>query len=144
MHWCNGSMEQARVLSRDFVNFQSSFRDGCSAIAAAIVDMGVPTADNASPDELAANIRKIKHFSVIKKGKIQGAKHTWDISDITGYKTFELYQNIFPVVDGGIHTANNYSKSISFSYDQTKGIVSSIGSLGEGYDHVGITLYVVF
>ena len=137
-------MDRINELNRDFVNFQSSFRDGCSAIAAAIVDMGVPTADNASPDELAANIRKIKHFSVIKKGKIQGAKHTWDISDITGYKTFELYQNIFPVVDGGIHTANNYSKSISFSYDHTKGIVSSIGSLGEGYDHVGITLYVVF
>lgn len=136
--------QEIDALSRDFVNFQSSFRDGCSAIAAAIVDMGVPTADNASPDELAANIRKIKQFSVIKKGRIQGAKHTWDISDITGYKTFELYQNIFPVVDGGIHTANNYSKSISFSYDHTKGIVSSIGSLGEGYDHVGITLYVVF
>ena len=137
-------MDRINELNRDFVNFQSSFRDGCSAIAAAIVDMGVPTADNASPDELAANIRKIKQFSVIKKGKIQGAKHTWDISDITGYKTFELYQNIFPVVDGGIHTANNYSKSISFSYDHTKGIVSSIGSLGEGYDYVGITLYVVF
>lgn len=60
LHRCNGGMEQARVLSRDFISFQTSFRDGCSTIAAAITEMGVSTASNASPTVMASNIKKIK------------------------------------------------------------------------------------
>ena len=53
----NGSINQ---LSRDFISFQTSFRDGCSTIAAAITEMGVSTASNASPTVMASNIKKIK------------------------------------------------------------------------------------
>ena len=48
------------TLSRDFISFQTSFRDGCSTIAAAITEMGVSTASNASPTVMASNIKKIK------------------------------------------------------------------------------------
>ena len=48
------------ALSRDFISFQTSFRDGCSTIAAAITEMGVSTASNASPTVMASNIKKIK------------------------------------------------------------------------------------
>lgn len=48
------------ALNRDFISFQTSFRDGCSTIAAAITEMGVSTASNASPTVMASNIKKIK------------------------------------------------------------------------------------
>ncbi len=53
-------MDKSNELSRDFISFQTSFRDGCSTIAAAITEMGVSTASNASPTVMASNIKKIK------------------------------------------------------------------------------------
>lgn len=61
-------------INGDFDSFQQSFRDGCSTIAAAITEMGVATASNASPNEMASNIKqietapKIANFSVSTNG----------------------------------------------------------------------------
>lgn len=43
----------------DLSYIAQSFQDGCSVIAAAITSMGVPTAVNASPEQMAANIQLI-------------------------------------------------------------------------------------
>lgn len=43
----------------DLSYIAQSFQDGCSVIAAAITSMGVPTAENASPEQMAANIQLI-------------------------------------------------------------------------------------
>lgn len=46
-------------LNQKCTNLETSFQDGCSTIASAITAMGVTTANNASPDIMASNIKKI-------------------------------------------------------------------------------------
>ena len=43
----------------DINSLKTSFQDGCSKVATAITEMGVTTASNATPDTMAANIKKI-------------------------------------------------------------------------------------
>ena len=65
-------------LSSEFVSFQQSFRDGCSTIAAAITEMGVATANNASPETMASNIRKLS-------AKVLALSHSNQSKDTTIY-----------------------------------------------------------
>jgi len=46
-------------LNKKIGNVETSFQDGCSTIAAAITSMGVSTSSTASPDTMAANIKKL-------------------------------------------------------------------------------------
>ena len=43
----------------DCTNIKTSFQDGCSTIANTITEMGVTTAENASPEEIVNNIKQI-------------------------------------------------------------------------------------
>ena len=65
-------------LNSEFVSFQQSFQDGCSTIAAAITEMGVTTANNASPETMASNIKK---FSA----KVLALSHSNQSKDTTIY-----------------------------------------------------------
>ena len=65
-------------LNSEFVSFQQSFRDGCSTIAAAITEMGVATANNASPETMASNIRKLS-------AKVLALSHSNQSKDTTIY-----------------------------------------------------------
>lgn len=59
------------VKSSNIALIQESFQDGCSTIAAAITSMGITTASNASPDTMAANIKKIsKSFTTTMQVKL--------------------------------------------------------------------------
>lgn len=54
----DGAMTQAAV-SALLEEMQTNFQDGCSVLAAKLTACGADTADNASPDTMAANIQKI-------------------------------------------------------------------------------------
>lgn len=57
---------------------KQSFRDGCSIIAAAITEMGVATANNASPETMASNIKKLS-------AKVLALSHSNQSKDTTIY-----------------------------------------------------------
>ena len=48
------------TVKEEIDTLKQSFQDGCSTIAAAITEMGVTTAENASPDTMANNIKSIQ------------------------------------------------------------------------------------
>lgn len=95
----------ALILNKNIESLQTSFQDGCSTIASAITEMGVATADNASPDEMAENIRGIKanfvswdSAQVGKEDDYYGAyahRYSFDVSDIPNISSMTHGKDFF-------------------------------------------------
>lgn len=99
-------------------HLQTSFQDGCSVIANAITEMGVTTANNASPNVMANNIRNIRtgitltdytiNLYCAKSNKyeddIDGVQRNSSSSfklNVTDYKT--LYIGSYTMTTGSSH-----------------------------------------
>lgn len=93
-------------LGRDLTDARTSFRAGCSTVAAAITEMGVPTASNAAPEVMATNIKSIKTGTVLlsnvkldasrssgsssSENNISGGASLYLTLSVSDYKTLEL------------------------------------------------------
>lgn len=87
------------------------------------------------------NAGKSTNFSVVSLGSV-AFPNTMSLATISGYQSFVLYKNIFPVSTYCM-TKNDYAKSYGFSYNPSTGILSWTGTLGSGYDNVTATIYLV-
>lgn len=82
----DGAMTQAAV-SALLEEMQANFQDGCSVLAAMLTACGVATANNASPDTMAANIREI-YENRYNAGAAAAKIGTASAGDVLSGKTF--------------------------------------------------------
>lgn len=80
-------------LNSDLDAAKQSFQDGCSTIAAAITEMGVATADNASPETMASNIKKINRFTLPYFSFEVISGNQMCILDVAAFKKVSFYKS---------------------------------------------------
>lgn len=117
---------------------EMSFQDGCSTIAGAITEMGVTTAANASPEEMAANIRQIVGESA--RILVSNLISVESISSITWHSsgTYNVgagYDNAYLVFTNLRTAITDQSIRINQSYDKDTGIISYSFRTDTDYDN---------
>ena len=113
----------------DLNELRTSFQDGCSTIASAITEMGVTTADNASPETMANNIKQLPNevlmipFEGVARTsatviKLDISSHYANYQDIT-------INNIIVQINGNADTSTSTGvNTYTYTYDNTTGIIT--------------------
>ena len=141
------SAKAVSELNGNFASFQQSFRVGCSTIAAAITEMGVATANNASPGTMASNIKKLSAKVLALSHSNQGKDTTIYTSDrnISGLTLIASDTGTNCVLKvNGVTQTRKHTQALStvdnfgyMTYDSTLSlgdVVSVYTSAGGGFD----------
>lgn len=123
---------------------KTSFQDGCSTIASAITEMGVATANNASPETMAENIKSLPSTAYcfcFEGGIARTSSRELKVSiaedvywkNATGnnmyWQKFTI-DNIFVQINGNAQpNATTGVNTYSYAYDNSTGIVTITSNL---------------
>lgn len=134
-------------LYQNINSLKQSFQDGCSTIAAAITEMGVATANNASPETMASNIKKLT-------AKVLALSHSNQSKDTTIYTSDRNISGLTLIASdtgtncvlkiNGVTQTRKHTQALStgdnfgyITYDSTLSpgdVVSVYTSAGGGFD----------